>query len=90
MRMLRHQFVGEVLVDLGEWLSVEVKNRFCVGDQLELMTPSGNHSFALNSPLDRHGQPTGVAPGTGHVVRIPKPDGIDINKALLLRYLPAA
>lgn len=88
--MLRHQFVGEVLEDLGDWLSIEVKNRFAVGDQLELMTPSGNHSFALHSLLDRHGQPTGVAPGTGHMVRIPKPDGIDVNKALLLRYLPVS
>ena len=88
--MLRHQFVGEVLEDLGEWLSIEVKNRFAIGDQLELMTPSGNHSFALHSLQDRHVQPTEVAPGTGHMVRIPKPDGIDVNKALLLRYLPVS
>lgn len=88
-RMLRHQFVGEVLEDLGEWLSIEVKNRFSVGDQLELMTPSGNQSFALNSMMDRRGEPTEVAPGNGHIVRIPKPAGIEISKALLLRYLPA-
>ena len=87
--MLRHQFVGEVLEDLGDWLSIEVKNRFALGDQMELMTPSGNHSFALPSLLDRHGQPAQVAPGTGHVVRIPKPEGARADKALLLRYLPA-
>ena len=88
--MLRHQFVGEVLEDLGDWLSIEVKNRFALGDQMELMTPSGNHSFVLQSLLDRHGQPTDVAPGTGHVVRIPKPNGINVRNALLLRYLPAS
>lgn len=87
-RMSRHQFVGEVLEDLGEWLSIEVKNRFAVGDRLELMTPSGNHSFTLNSLLDRRGEPADVAPGTGHIVRIPKPLGLDVSMALLLRYLP--
>ena len=88
--MTRHQFVGEVLEDLGDWLSIEVKNRFAPGDQMELMTPAGNHSFVLQSLLDRHGQPAQVAPGDGHVVRIPKPDGFDVRHALLLRYLPAS
>ena len=91
--MLRHQFVGEVLEELDGWLSIEVKNRFELGDQMELMTPSGNHSFALQSLLDRHGQPTEVAPGTGYIVRIPKPNGInvsDVHKSLLLRYLPVS
>lgn len=87
--MLRHQFVGEVLEDKDGWLSIEVKNRFALGDRMELMTPSGNHSFVLEALLDRHGQPAEVAPGTGHVVRIRKPDGAEVNNALLLRYLPA-
>ena len=86
--MQRHQFVGEVAEDLGNWLSIEVKNRFTQGDHMELMTPSGNHSFVLQSLLDRHGQPIEVAPGTGYTVRIPKPDGLDARHALLLRYLP--
>src|SRR5690606_36713176 len=64
--MNRHQFVGEVLEDLGDWLSIEVKNRFELGDRMELMTPSGNLSFVLQALLDRHGEPAGVAPGTGH------------------------
>ena len=88
--MNRHQFVGEVLEDLGDWLSIEVKNRFELGDRMELMTPSGNHSFVLQSLLDRHGEPAGVAPGTGHVVRIPRPEGAVTQMALLLRCLPAA
>ena len=86
--MSRHQFVGEVLEDLGDWLSIEVKNRFELGDRMELMTPSGNHSFVLQSLLDRHGQPAEIAPGTGHVVRIPRPEGATAQMALLLRCLP--
>src|SRR5690554_2434335 len=88
--MSRHQFVGEVLEEQGDWLSIEVKNRFAVGDRLELMTPSGNHSFVLEALQDRHGQPAEVAPGTGHVVRIPRPQGVDAGYALLLRHLPAS
>lgn len=88
--MSRHQFVGEVLEEQGDWLSIEVKNRFAVGDLLELMTPSGNHSFVLEALQDRHGQPAEVAPGTGHVVRIPRPQGVDTGYALLLRHLPAS
>ena len=86
--MSSHQFVGEVLEDLGDWLSIEVKNRFELGDRMELMTPSGNHSFVLQSLLDRHGQPAEIAPGTGHVVRIPRPEGATAQMALLLRCLP--
>lgn len=88
--MSRHQFVGEVLEEQDDWLSIEVKNRFAVGDRLELMTPSGNHSFVLEALQDRHGQPAEVAPGTGHVVRIPRPQGVDTGYALLLRHLPAS
>jgi len=89
-RMTRHQFVGEVLEDDGEWLRIDVKNRFEVGDQLELMSPQGNHSFVLSELIDRHGQPGQVAPGTGHVVRIPRPEGFngDPQFSLLLRWLP--
>ncbi len=87
-RMERHQFVGEVIDDGSGWLTIEVKNRFQRGDQLELMTPSGNHSFVLESLTDRQGQPIDVAPGTGHCVRIPRPAAVHTELGLLLRYLP--
>ena len=40
-------FVGEVMeVDRARGLAlVDVKNRFAVGDELELLTPNGNHRF---------------------------------------------
>ncbi|SDT07042.1 putative protease [Halopseudomonas xinjiangensis] len=86
-RMERHQFVGEVMYDADGWLTIEVKNRFQRGDQLELMTPSGNYSFVLDSLTDRHGQAINVAPGTGHRVRIPRPAAVRTELGLLLRYL---
>jgi putative protease len=88
----RQQFVGDILdLDKG-WLTIDVKNRFEVGDQMELVTPSGNQGFQLNELIGRDGNPADAAPGSGHVVKIPVPNEADastINEyALLVRYLP--
>ncbi|WP_373315116.1 U32 family peptidase C-terminal domain-containing protein [Halopseudomonas aestusnigri] len=60
-----------------------------MGDQLELMTPQGNHSFVLEALQDRHGSDIEVAPGNGHRVRIPRPPLTDLRYALLMRWLAA-
>jgi len=52
---------------------VDVKNRFAVGDELELIMPGGNQCFTLALMRDKDGNPTDVAPGSGHRVRIPLP-----------------
>ncbi len=88
----RQQFVGDIVDVNGGWLTVDVKNRFEKGDQMELVTPSGNLSFELPEIIGRDGNTTAVAPGSGHVVKIPLPeepvaDMID-EYALLVRYLP--
>jgi putative protease len=90
----RQQFVGDVL-DLNDgWLTVDVKNRFETGDLLELVTPSGNLSFNLSHIIGRDGNRTDIAPGSGHVVKVPLPESADANTiddfALLVRYLPSA
>jgi putative protease len=87
-RMQRHQFVGEVIEDVAGWLRIEVKNRFMLGDQLELMTPNGNHCFILEALRDDQDQPVTSAPGDGHTVRILSPGNGPVNFGLLLRYLP--
>jgi putative protease len=86
------QFVGAVLDCDGNWLTVDVKNRFESADHLQLMTTSGNISFDLSTITDQDGNTTGIAPGSGHVVKIPLPEGLDPasinNFSLLIRYLP--
>ena len=86
------QVVGEIQDIDGDWLSIDVKNRFETGDLMELVTPSGNLSFRLTDMIGRDGKPTDAAPGSGHVVKIPVPaeaDPATINEfALLVRYLP--
>lgn len=89
----QQQFVGEVTDITGTSLTINVKNRFEVGDTLELMTVSGNHAFCLNSIRDRQGNPRSDAPGSGFVVVIDAPDGIQLSnhdKMLLIRNLPDA
>ena len=86
------QFVGAVLDCDETWLTIDVKNRFESGDTLQLMTPSGNVTFRLPVIIDRNGKSCDAAPGSGHIVRIPLPEGIQSNDvdqfALLVRYLP--
>ena len=89
----RQQFVGDVLDINDGWLTIDVKNHFETGDLLELVTPSGNLSFDLQDLISRNGQRTHVAPGSGHVVKIPLPESANVamidDFALLVRYLPA-
>lgn len=82
------QYCGEILERNGDYLKVDVKNRFVVGDVLELMTTSGNITFELTEILDQKGNPILEAKGSGHVVEIPVPADVDMRYALLIRNLP--
>ncbi|MDH0968687.1 MULTISPECIES: prephenate-dependent tRNA uridine(34) hydroxylase TrhP [Acinetobacter] len=82
------QYCGEILEHNGDYLKVDVKNRFVVGDVLELMTTSGNITFKLTEILDKKGNPILEAKGSGHVVEIPVPADVDMRYALLIRNLP--
>ena len=86
----RAQFVAEaILVDHdNEFIEVEVKNKFAVGDRLELVMPDGeNHELVLESMENLKGEAMDVAPGSGHQVRI-STKGIKIvgERILISRY----
>ncbi|MCA0973825.1 tRNA 5-hydroxyuridine modification protein YegQ [Halomonas denitrificans] len=96
---VHQQFVGEVLgMEREGWLEVAVKNRFEVGDGVELMLPTGNRRFTLKAMMSSSGHPIAVAPGDGHRVRLAL-EGESLSAAarsqetlgfgLLLRDLPA-
>jgi putative protease len=60
----RQQFVGELTGERREGLAeVKVKNRFGLGDHLELMTPAGNFHFDLRELQSVKGEAIEVAPG---------------------------
>ena len=88
----KQQFVGAITDCDENWMTVDVKNRFESADHLQLMTTKGNISFDLPTITDLSGKTTDVAPGSGHLVKIPRPEAMDsacINEySLLIRYLP--
>jgi len=84
----RSQFVAEVSAyDKESGLSeLTVKNRFAIGDEMELITPRGNRRFRLDILYDQEGSPLETAPGSGWTVRTQLP-GEAGEMALLARYL---
>ena len=65
--------------------AVAVKNKFSVGDSLELMTPQGNVNFTLEHMENGKGETMPVAPGDGYTVWLPVPDDLPLQYALLMR-----
>lgn len=87
-RFEHQQFCGEVLSSADGYMTIEVKNRFVIGDTLELMTTSGNICFILTEMKDKNANLILEAKGSGHMVNIPVPANVDLNYALLIRHLP--
>ena len=84
----QQQFVGEVTRFDELWLTIDVKNRFQLGDELELMTPQGNVIFELKTIQSLKGESRLDAPGSGFIVQIPRPKNmVTGDKALLIRNL---
>ncbi len=67
----RSQFVGEVKSQQDGWAEVETKNRFAVGDWIEIITPQGNRTVQLGAMKGADGQPLQVAAGNPLRVWIP-------------------
>ena len=86
---LRSQFVAEVksVADAG-WVEVETKNRFAVGDLLEVVQPGGNRTVRLEQMRGLDGEALQVAAGSPLRVRLAL-DGVQPG-ALLARVFEAA
>jgi putative protease len=84
----RSQFVGEVKGIEAGWAEVVVKNRFDVGDTLEVIHPSGNVELVLAEMRNLDGEPITAAPGSPLHVRVPLDERY--RGALLARRLPQA
>lgn len=83
------QFVGEVIGydESTGLLDIEVKNRFSLGDELELFTPEEKHTFVLEVLQNKKGENMSVAPGSGYQVRIRAPIAKHLDYGLLLRKI---
>ncbi len=74
------QYVGDLVAYRQDGLAeIAVKNRFAVGDQVELIHPAGNCSAEIvrmeKVGADGTAQAVAVAPGSGHRVFAPLPAG---------------
>jgi putative protease len=83
----RSQYVG-----ITEWdaerqaLRVEVRNKFSVGDWLEVIHPAGNRILQVTAMRGREQEPVDVARGDGHIVWMTTPEwSADCAGAFLAR-----
>ena len=83
----QQQFCGEIKSYDQETgiAEIDVKNKFAVGDKLELILPEGNQDITLESMTDIHNHPMQEALGGGYEVKIPLPKGS--TKGMISRYL---
>lgn len=83
----RSLYVGDVVGwDAARGLAeIEVKNRFAVGDRIEVIHPSGNRELEIARMENAAGDLVAIAPGNGHRVWIDLPE--ELPGALLARFV---
>ena len=85
----RSLYVGDVTAYNAAGLAeIEVKNKFSVGDRIELIHPKGNLEWTIASMQGKDDAPVEVAPGSGHRVSIPLPAGYE--GAFVARFVAEA
>jgi putative protease len=81
----RQQYVGDIISCANGIAEIDVKNKFQVGDRLEIVHPSGNRIVELTEMHNLEGQTLTVAPGSGHRVQIPLQG--ELTKGMVARFL---
>lgn len=80
----RSQYVGDVVSydDKLGMAVVSVKNKFSIGDTLQVIHPNGNHTLQVQTLLNKQGQAVDEAAGSGITVKLPIPAEITSNAML--------
>lgn len=81
----RQQYVGDIVACANGMAEIDVKNKFQVGDKLEIIHPSGNHIVVLNEMRSLKGEALTTAPGSGHRVQIPLQG--ELAKGMVARFI---
>jgi putative protease len=81
----RQQYVGDIVACANGMAEINVKNKFQVGDKLEIIHPSGNRIVQLTEMKNLEGEAVTVAPGSGHRVQIPLQG--ELAKGMVARFL---
>lgn len=84
-------YVGDIIgFDAQAGLvDIEVKNRFVVGDRLQIIQPEGNCDIRVETLLNKYGEAVTEAPGSGITLRMPVNTATigKLQNAMLARYL---
>ncbi len=81
----RQQYVGDIVACANGMAEIDVKNKFQVGDKLEIIHPSGNRIVELTEMQSLEGEALTTAPGSGHRVQIPLQG--ELAKGMVARFL---
>ena len=81
----RQQYVGDIVACANGMAEIDVKNKFSVGDKLEIIHPSGNSIIEVKEMKSMAGDAVSVAPGSGHRVQIPLQG--ELAKGMVARFL---
>lgn len=81
----RQQYVGDIVSCANGIAQIEVKNKFQVGDKLEIIHPAGNQIVELTEMRSLSGEMLSVAPGSGHRVQIPISGNVE--KGMIARFI---
>ena len=81
----RQQYVGDIVAYVNGMAEIDVKNKFQIGDKLEIIHPSGNHIIELKEMKNLDGVAVNTAPGSGHRVLIPLRG--ELTKGMVARFL---
>lgn len=88
------QFVAEVVDISDDFLTLEIKNKLMVGDDIEIMTPKGNLTYTLTKMWDKKGNAIDGALGSGWIAKIKNPfsdiSHNDLKFALVMKSVSEA
>jgi len=84
----QQQFCGEIRdYDTATGLAtIDAKNKFSVGDKIEVILPEGNKDIVIERMEDMWGNPMQEASGGGYEVKIPLPETAT-KHGLIARYI---
>jgi len=81
-------YVGDVVAydALTGLADIEARNKFSVGDRLQIIHPSGNQEIRVEHMFNKKGEEIKEASGSGYFVRVPIA-AQDLSNAMVARYL---
>jgi U32 family peptidase len=84
----RSLYVGDVVAyDAEKGLAdIEARNKFAVGDRLQVIHPKGNQELVVEEMFNKKGEHIQEASGSGYFVRLPI-EANDLSNAMVAKYL---